>query len=208
MKIFCIGRNYAAHAAEMKAEKPSRPLVFMKPPTALLVNNKPFYIPDFTQEVHHEIELVIKIKKNGRRIDPTFAADYIESIGLGIDFTARDLQAQLKAKGHPWEISKGFDSSAPISGEFLLPDAFKDFQAIEFGLKKNGILVQIGNTKDLLFPFEELIVYISKFFRLQKGDLIFTGTPEGVGKVEIGDELVGYVTTEAGEQEMLVCRVK
>ncbi|MEM8583915.1 MAG: fumarylacetoacetate hydrolase family protein [Bacteroidota bacterium] len=208
MKIFCIGRNYAAHAAEMKAEKPSRPLVFMKPPTALLVNNKPFYIPDFTQEVHHEIELVIKISKNGRHIDPTFAADYIESVGLGIDFTARDLQAQLKAKGHPWEISKGFDSSAPISGEFLSLNEFEHAQDIEFGLRKNGELVQYGRTKDLLFPFEELIVYISRFFRLQKGDLIFTGTPEGVGQVNIGDELVGFVKTREGEREMLVCRVK
>lgn len=208
MKIFCIGRNYAAHAAEMKAEKPSRPLVFMKPPTALLVNNKPFYIPDFTQEVHHEIELVIKVSKNGRHIDPSFAADYIASIGLGIDFTARDLQAQLKAKGHPWEISKGFDSSAPISGEFLLLNEFENTQDIEFGLRKNGLLVQHGRTKDLLFPFEELIVYISKFFRLQKGDLIFTGTPEGVGQVNIGDELVGFVKTREGEREMLICRVK
>ncbi|MEM6397862.1 MAG: fumarylacetoacetate hydrolase family protein [Bacteroidota bacterium] len=208
MKIFCIGRNYAAHAAEMKAEKPTRPLVFMKPPTALLVNNKPFYIPDFTQEVHHEIELVIKISKNGRHIDPSFAADYIESIGLGIDFTARDLQSELKAKGHPWEISKGFDSSAPISGDFLPLTDFEDPLAIEFGLRKNGELVQQGNTSDLLFPFEELIVYISKFFRLQKGDLIFTGTPEGVSRVEIGDELMGFVNTKTGEKKMLVCRVK
>ncbi|MEM7574864.1 MAG: fumarylacetoacetate hydrolase family protein [Bacteroidota bacterium] len=208
MKIFCIGRNYAAHAAEMNAERPDQPMIFMKPPTALLVNNKPFYIPDFTQNVHHEIELVIRVTKNGRHIDPQFAADYIDAIGLGIDFTARDLQAKLKAKGHPWEISKGFDSSAPISGEFLSLHEFSDPAAIEFGLRKNGEEVQLGNTKDLLFPFEELIVYISKYFRLQKGDLIFTGTPEGVGQIQIGDELTGYVRTKVGEKLMLSCRVK
>lgn len=207
MKIICIGRNYAAHAAEMNVERPERPVVFMKPPTALLVNNKPFYYPDFTKDLHHEIELVVKITKNGRHVQPQFARDYIGEIGLGIDFTARDLQAECKRKGHPWEIAKGFDSSAPISPFMPLSD-FTDLDAIQFGLRKNGTLVQQGNTADMLFNLEELICYTSQFFRLQMNDLIFTGTPSGVGAVEIGDRLEGYLVTKAGEQTVLTTLIK
>jgi 2-keto-4-pentenoate hydratase/2-oxohepta-3-ene-1,7-dioic acid hydratase in catechol pathway len=207
MKIICIGRNYAAHAAEMKAEKPDRPIVFMKPPSALLVSNKPFYHPEFSSEIHFEVEVVLKIAKNGRHVQPEFATDYVGEIGLGIDFTARDLQSELKRKGQPWEIAKGFDSSAPISEFFPLSD-FPDLNAIEFGLRKNGELVQSGNTRDMLFNASELIVYVSQFFRLQMKDLIFTGTPSGVGQVKIGDELEGFLVTKAGEQVVLRCPIR
>lgn len=207
MKIICIGRNYAAHAAEMKAEKPEQPIVFMKPPSALLVSNKPFYHPEFSEEIHFEVEIVLKIAKNGRHVQPEFAADYVGEIGLGIDFTARDLQSELKRKGQPWEIAKGFDNSAPISEFFPLSD-FPDLNAIEFGLRKNGELVQSGNTRDMLFNASELIVYVSQFFRLQMKDLIFTGTPSGVGQVKIGDELEGFLVTNTGEQVVLSCAIK
>ncbi|MEL6141676.1 MAG: fumarylacetoacetate hydrolase family protein, partial [Bacteroidota bacterium] len=170
MKIICIGRNYAAHAAEMNAERPDRPVVFMKPPTALLVNNKPFYYPDFTNNLHYEAELVVKIAKNGRHVQPPFARDYLGAIAFGIDFTARDLQARCKEKGHPWEIAKGFDSSAPIS-DFISFDELPDRDDIEFGLRKNGELVQHGQSRDMLFNFEEIICYVSQFFRLQMNDL-------------------------------------
>ncbi len=207
MKIICIGRNYAAHAAEMKAERPNEPVVFMKPPSALLVNNKPFYYPDFTQNLHHEVEVVVKIAKNGRHVQPEFARDYIGAIGLGIDFTARDLQDVCKAKGQPWEIAKAFDHSAPIS-EMLPLESVENINAIAFGLRKNGQLVQSGNTADMLFQLEELIVYVSQFFRLQMNDLIYTGTPSGVGPVQIGDRLEGFIQTKAGEQILLDFPIK
>ena len=207
MKIICIGRNYAAHAAEMKAERPEEPVVFLKPPTALLVNNKPLYYPEFTQDLHYEVELVIKIAKNGRHVQPEFAPDYIGGLALGIDFTARDLQSTFKKKGQPWELAKGFDGSAPIS-EFIEMDEVPDPAAIRFGLRKNGTLVQEGNSADMLFPFTEIICFVSRFFKLQMGDYIYTGTPEGVGPVAVGDELIGYLETTTGPREMLTCRIK
>lgn len=190
MKIFCIGRNYKAHAEELGNTVPDKPMVFMKPPTALLVNNKPFYYPEFSKDIHYELEVVVKICKNGRHVQPNFAKDYYKEIGLGIDFTARDIQDECKAKGHPWEIAKGFDHSAVLSRFFPLETATDD---IRFHLEKNGQTVQRGHTKDLIFTFDDLIVYLSKFFKLQIGDYIFTGTPAGVGPVKIGDELVGYL---------------
>ena len=192
MKIFCIGRNYAKHAKEMGAETPSSPVVFMKPSTALLIENKPFYIPEFSEDVHHEIELIVKICKNGKHVQPAFASSYYEKIGLGIDFTARDVQKQCKEKGHPWELAKAFDHSAVVGRFFDKKDL--DMDALNFSLKKNGEDVQIGYVKDMLFSIDELICYLSKFFTLQTGDLIFTGTPEGVGPVQIGDKLEGLLS--------------
>ena len=204
MKIFCIGRNYANHAKEMNSPVPSQPMVFMKPPTALLKNNEDFYYPDFTENLHYEVELVLKIAKNGKRVDSPFALSYIESVGLGIDFTARDVQAKCKEKGHPWEIAKAFDNSAVVSPFVSMDDITDDEGNVSFSLYKNDELVQRGNTKDLIFDYTQLIVHISKFFSLQKGDLIYTGTPAGVGPVVIGDVLTGFI----GEREMFRCEVK
>ena len=206
MKIICIGRNYAEHAKELNNPVPSSPVVFMKPPSALLVNNKPFYYPEFTQDLHHEVVIVLKVGKNGRHVQPEFAKEYYPEIGLGIDFTARDVQKRLKEKGHPWEIAKGFDLSAVISN-FLPADQF-NHGAIEFELKKNGAVVQHGNTKDLLFSFDDIIVYVSKFFKLQMGDLIYTGTPAGVGPVQIGDRLEGFLHTKTEVESMFHCEIK
>lgn len=208
MKIICIGRNYAAHAAELGNARPDRPIVFMKPGSAILPNNKPFYYPDYSQDIHYEVEVVVKIAKNGRHVERGFAMDYVESIGLGLDLTARDLQQACKDKGHPWEIAKAFDNSAPLSADFFPPKDFTDLNDIEFSLEKNGSEVQHGHSRHMLFPLTELICYTSRFFRLQKGDLLFTGTPEGVGALAIGDELVGYLWTTAGKQEMFRTRVK
>ncbi|PHI20011.1 2-hydroxyhepta-2,4-diene-1,7-dioate isomerase [Lewinellaceae bacterium SD302] len=207
MKIICIGRNYAAHADEMKVERPQEPVVFMKPPSALLVNNKPFYYPEFTQNLHFEVELVYRIAKNGRHVQPEFAPAYLGELGIGIDFTARDLQAKLKKKGQPWEIAKGFDGSAPIS-EFISLDEVPDQNAIEFGLRKNDELVQKGNSKDMLFQPPELVTYVSQYFRLHMKDLIFSGTPSGVGPVQVGDELEAFIVTKAGEQSLLHCAIR
>lgn len=201
MKIICIGRNYVDHAKELNNPVPKQPLVFMKPPSALLVNNKPFYYPDFSKDIHYELEVVLKICRNGRHVQPEFAHKYYNQIALGIDFTARDLQAQCKAKGHPWEIAKGFDNSAALS-TFVSTDLVNR-NAIEFYLTKNGEKVQHGNTKDLIFSFDALIVHVSKFFKLQQGDMIYTGTPAGVGPVMIGDELKGILVTKDGEKELL-----
>lgn len=206
MKIICIGRNYAKHAKELNNAVPSKPLVFMKPPSALLVNNKPFYYPDFSNDIHYELEVVLKICRNGRHVQPEFADKYYNQIALGIDFTARDLQAQCKEKGHPWEIAKGFDNSAVLS-KFVSTDLVNR-NAIEFYLTKNNERVQEGNTKDLIFPFDELIVYVSKFFKLQQGDIIYTGTPAGVGPIQIGDVLAGTLITKDGEQELLSCEIR
>ena len=206
MKIICIGRNYVDHAKELNNPVPKNPLVFMKPPSALLINNKPFYYPEFTEDLHHELEVVLKIGKNGRHVQREFAADYCTEIALGIDFTARDVQSRLKAKGHPWEIAKGFDGSAVLSS--FVPMDKVNRSAIEFHLSKNGETVQHGNTKDLIFSFEDIIMYVSKYFKLQMGDLIYTGTPAGVGPVKIGDELKGFLHTKNGVEEMFRCDIK
>lgn len=207
MKIICIGRNYAEHAKELNNPIPENPVVFMKPPSAMLVNGKPFYYPDFTKDLHYECEVVLKICKNGRHIQPEFAAEYYDQVGLGIDFTARDVQDQLKKKGHPWEIAKGFDGSA-VMGSFLPLSDLPDRSAIEFQLKKNGEVVQHGNTHDMLNSFEAIIVYVSKYFKLQVGDYIFTGTPAGVGPVQIGDKLEGFLAVKEGMKQLLSCEVK
>ncbi len=207
MKIICIGRNYAEHAKELKNDLPDKPMLFMKPSSALLVNNKPFYYPEFTKDLHYEAEIVLRISKNGRHVQPEFASDYFVEIGLGIDFTARDLQEECKKKGHPWEIAKGFDGSAVISSfiskELINPDN------IEFFLLKNGEKVQDGHTKDMIFSFEDIITYSSQFFKLHQGDLIYTGTPAGVGPVQPGDVLEGYIRLAEGEEkQMLRCEIK
>ncbi|MCB9315781.1 MAG: fumarylacetoacetate hydrolase family protein [Lewinellaceae bacterium] len=203
MKIFCIGRNYVDHAKELSNPVPSEPMVFMKPPTALVVNNKPFYYPEFSEKVHYEGEIVLRICKNGRSVQPEFAARYYDAVAFGIDFTARDLQEKLKGKGHPWEIAKGFDRSGPLSKWIPLSE-LKNSQDIHFQLKKNGEVVQDGHTRDLIFSFDTLIVYLSQYFTLQKGDMIFTGTPAGVGPVQIGDVLEG----EIEGKPMLSCAIK
>ena len=192
MKIICIGRNYAEHAKELNNAIPTEPVFFMKPDTALLKDSDPFYYPDFTKDLHHEIEIVIKINKVGKHIDEQFAHKYYVEIGLGIDFTARDLQAQCKAKGLPWEKAKAFDASAPI-GKFVSKASLGNLDDISFELKINGESRQVGNTKDLLFSFDKVISYVSKFVTLKVGDLIYTGTPEGVGPVSIGDKIQGYI---------------
>lgn len=195
MKIICIGRNYIDHAKELNNPVPKKPLVFMKPPSALLVNNKPLYYPEFTKDLHYELELVLKICKNGRHVQAEFASDYYDQVALGIDFTARDLQAKCKEKGHPWEIAKGFDNSAALS-PFVNISKIPDPNSIKFQLKKNGEVVQNGDTKDLIFNFNHLICYLSQYFKLQQGDVIYTGTPAGVGPVQIGDQLEGYLEGE------------
>jgi 2-keto-4-pentenoate hydratase/2-oxohepta-3-ene-1,7-dioic acid hydratase in catechol pathway len=192
MKIICIGRNYAEHAKELNNAIPSEPVFFMKPDTALLKDGEPFYYPDITKDLHHEIEIVIKINKVGKHIDEQFAHKYYDEIGLGIDFTARDLQSECKAKGLPWEKAKAFDNSAPL-GKFTSKDKLGDLSAIEFELKINGQSRQVGNTKDLLFSFDQIISYVSKYVTLKVGDLIYTGTPSGVGAVVIGDKIEGYI---------------
>lgn len=192
MKIIAIGRNYAEHIEELKNERPSEPVVFLKPDTAVLKNGAPFYHPDFSQNIHHEVELVLKVCKEGKYIQKQFAHRYFDEIGLGIDFTARDLQDKCKSKGLPWEIAKAFNGSAPV-GEFLPVTEFQNLQDINFHLLINGELRQKGNTSMMLFDFGTIIEYVSRFFTLKKGDLIFTGTPAGVGKVNIGDRLEGFV---------------
>lgn len=192
MKIFCIGRNYVAHAKELNNEVPDKPVVFMKPPTALLKDNKPFYHPDFSNDIHFETELVLKINKNGKYIDEKFAHKYYDEIALGIDFTARDLQGELKAKGLPWELAKSFDNSAVI-GCFVNKTELPDVHKINFEMKLNGNTAQSGDSSLVLFSFDKIISFISQYFTLQKGDLIYTGTPAGVGKVSIGDKLEGFL---------------
>lgn len=207
MKIICIGRNYVDHAVELNNPIPKQPLVFMKPPSALLVNNKPLYYPEFTKDLHYEAEIVLKVSKNGRHVQPAFADDYYDQIAFGIDFTARDLQSKCKEKGHPWEIAKGFDGSAVISS-FIPLDQVNPSEGIQFEMKKNGNLVQQGDTRDLIFSFGAIISYVSKFFKLQMGDLIYTGTPAGVGAVQIGDRLEGFIQTYNGLRPMLSCEIK
>ncbi len=192
MKIIAIGRNYAEHAKELNNPVPTVPVIFMKPDTALLKDNKPFYHPEFSQDIHHEIELVLKVCKEGKHIAEKFAANYYDEIGLGIDFTARDVQSRHKEKGLPWELAKAFDGSAPIS-EFITKGVFEDLYDLNLRLDINGGTRQNGNTKDLLFTFEQIIAFVSKYITLKQGDLIFTGTPAGVSKVNIGDHLEGYL---------------
>ncbi|WP_066758518.1 fumarylacetoacetate hydrolase family protein [Crocinitomix algicola] len=191
MKIICIGRNYSDHAKEMNAEIPSEPLFFLKPDTALF-KEKNFYYPDFTNELNYEVELIIKIAKVGKHIEVKHAANYYNEIGLGIDFTARDIQKKCKEKGLPWEKAKAFDHSAVVSNSFI-PKEKLDLNALPFSLNLNDQIVQEGNSKDMLFSFDELIAHVSKYMTLKTGDLIFTGTPKGVGKVVIGDRLQGRI---------------
>ena len=195
MKIICIGRNYVEHAKEMNSAIPTEPIFFLKPDTALIKDNQPFYYPEFSKEIHHEVELVLKISKAGKNIQTQFANKYYDEIGIGIDFTARDLQEQCKKKGLPWEKAKAFDGAAPI-GMFINKKQFKDEKNISFHLNINRNMVQKGNTKDLLFSFDTIVAYVSKFFTLKTGDLIYTGTPEGVGPVSIGDRLEAYIENE------------
>jgi len=206
MKIICIGRNYVEHAKELDNPVPKKPVVFMKPSSALLVNDKPLYYPDFTKKLHYEGEIVLKICRTGRHVQPEFASKYYEEVAFGIDFTARDIQQQCKEKGHPWEIAKGFDGSAAVS-PFISIKKVKQ-PGIEFQLKKNGEMVQHGNTSEMVFAFEDIIVYVSQFFKLQVGDLIFTGTPAGVGPVQIGDKLEGFIFVENQIEPFLSCEIK
>jgi len=192
MKIFAIGQNYVEHNKELNSKNPIEPVVFMKPDTALLKNNKPFFIPDFTEELHYETELIVKFNRLGKNIDNVFSPRYYAEIGLGVDFTARDLQRKLKAEGKPWEISKAFDNSAVI-GNFLPVTEFDDIQNIRFRMDLNGKTVQNGNSSEMIFPINELVAYVSRFFTIKIGDILFTGTPVGVGKVAIGDRLEGYI---------------
>lgn len=203
MKIFCIGRNYVDHAKELNNPVPKQPLIFMKPPSALLVNNKPLYYPKFTEDLQYEAEIVLKISKNGRHVQSQFAHKYYNQVAFGIDFTARDLQSKLKEKGHPWEIAKGFDGSAGLS-QFINIINLKNPKNIGFHLTNNGKIIQKGETKDLIFDFDYLITYISQFFKLQQGDIIYTGTPAGVGPVKIGDVLEGFIE----EKHMLTCEIR
>ena len=190
MKIICIGKNYVNHAKEMGSTVPKEPLFFLKPDSAILPKNHPFFIPDFSREIHYEIELIIKIIKLGKHIEKRFAPSYYSEIGLGIDFTARDLQNECKINGHPWEKAKAFDHSAVIGTTFY---SIEKFNEIHFELKKNGNLVQQGNANNMVFDFDEIIQHVSKFMTLKIGDIIFTGTPEGVGPIKIGDKLEGFL---------------
>ncbi|HEY8916949.1 2-keto-4-pentenoate hydratase/2-oxohepta-3-ene-1,7-dioic acid hydratase (catechol pathway) [Chitinophaga rupis] len=196
MKIICVGRNYAEHAKELNNEVPTEPVLFMKPKNALLQNNHPFYYPDFTDNLHYECELVLRVCKNGKHIQEKFADKYYNEISVGIDFTARDLQDKQKTKGLPWEIAKSFDNSAVV-GKFIPLTPETDKKDINFCLYKNKEIVQQGNTKHLIFTFDFLLAYISKFFTLNIGDLIFTGTPVGVGPVEIGDNLEAFIENDS-----------
>ena len=203
MKIIAIGRNYAEHAKELNNPVPGAPVIFMKPDTALLKDNKPFYHPDFSEDIHHEIEIVLKISKEGKHISEKFAADYFDEIALGVDFTARDIQQRHKEKGLPWELAKAFDNSAPVS-RFLPKSQFADLHHLNFKLDVNGQTRQQGDTSNMLFSFEYIIAFVSKYITLKKGDLIFTGTPQGVAKINVGDRLQGYIE----DQQLLDFYVK
>jgi 2-keto-4-pentenoate hydratase/2-oxohepta-3-ene-1,7-dioic acid hydratase in catechol pathway len=196
MRIFAIGRNYAEHIEELKNERPDEPVVFTKPDTALLRNNAPFYMPDFSKDIHHEIELVLRVCREGKNIEEKFAHKYFDAIGLGVDFTARDLQQKAKEKGLPWDIAKGFNGSAPVSDKFIPVHEFGNLKDITFSLQLDGQLKQKGNTSLMLFSFDYIIAYLSKFFTLRTGDLIFTGTPKGVSAVSVGNMLSGYIENE------------
>ena len=203
MKIICIGRNYIAHAKELKNPVPEKPVFFLKPDTALLPKKNPFFYPDFSKDVHYEAELVLKICKNGRNIEKQFAHKYYDEISIGIDFTARDLQADCKQKGLPWEIAKAFDQSAPV-GNFLSITEFQNHNNIKFSLKINDEIKQEGNSGDMIFSFNEIIAYVSKFITLRQGDYIFTGTPKGVGPIKIGDHFKAFIE----EKKLLAFNVR
>ncbi len=203
MKIICIGRNYTDHIEELKNERPSEPVVFIKPDSAVLPKEQDFYIPEFSSDVHYEVEVLVKIKKVGKHIDEKFANTYYDEIGLGIDFTARDLQSKLKEKGLPWEKAKGFDGAAVI-GNWVPKTKFKDLNELNFKLLKNGEVVQSGNTNLMLWKIDEIIAYVSTFFMLKKGDVIFTGTPAGVGKVNAND----YLTGSLENKELFTVKIK
>ncbi len=203
MKIICIGRNYIDHIKELSNQKPLNPVVFLKPDSSIIAKNQNFIIPSFSNEIHHEVELVIKINKVGKHIDMSYSHKYYDEIGLGIDFTARDIQNDLKEKGHPWEKSKAFDNSCMV-GKFLKKEKLEDISKIEFSLIKNNELVQSGCSNDMLLKIDELISYVSQYFTLKIGDLIFTGTPSGVSKVESGDRLEGYILSN----KMFTLKVK
>ena len=192
MKIICVGRNYTDHIKELENNKPKEPVLFLKPDSSIILNNKPFFIPDFSQNIHYELELIIKISRLGKHIQEKFSHKYYDFIGLGIDFTARDLQSDLKSKGLPWEKSKAFDGSCFIS-KWINKSDFNDVNNLNFNLNKNGKTVQKTNSKLMLWKIDELISYISTFFTLKIGDVIFTGTPAGVGNVSIGDNLEGFI---------------
>ncbi|WP_338733252.1 fumarylacetoacetate hydrolase family protein [Mangrovimonas cancribranchiae] len=192
MKLICIGRNYTEHIAELENEKPSEPVVFQKPDTAILLKKQPFFIPDFSNDVHHEVEVLVKINRVGKYIDKKFAHKYYNEIGLGIDFTARDLQKQLKEKGLPWEKAKAFDGAAVV-GKWIAKSEVQNLNSLNFSLEKNGDIVQEGNTSHMLWKIDEIIEYVSKYFTLKIGDIIFTGTPAGVGKVIANDKLKGFL---------------
>jgi acylpyruvate hydrolase len=204
MKLICVGKNYAKHVKELQGEVPEEPVLFIKPDSAILKNGSVFYLPSFSNDVHHEIEILVKINRVGKNIEQRFAHRYYDEIGLGIDFTARDLQAELKKKGLPWTKAKCFDGSAPIGDFVPLSEIGGDINNITFRLEKNGEVVQKGNTADMLFKIDELIAYISTFFTLKMGDIIYTGTPEGVGPVSSDDQLVGFI----GDKQLLKIGVK
>jgi len=203
MKIICIGRNYAKHIEELQSEKPENPVIFLKPDSAILAKKQPFFIPPFSKNVHYEVEILVKINKVGKYIEEKFAHKYYDEIGLGIDFTARDIQDICKDKGLPWEKAKAFDGSAVI-GNFLPKESLGDLQNLKFTLHKNNELVQDGNTNAMLWKIDELIAYVSQFFTLKKGDVLFTGTPAGVGKVQENDILIGAVL----EKELFKIKIK
>lgn len=195
MKLICIGRNYADHIEELDNERPEEPVIFLKPDTSILLKKQPFFIPEFSNEVHYEVEILVKIKKVGKYIDQKFAHTYYDDIGLGIDFTARDLQSKLKSNGLPWEKAKAFDGAAVV-GKWLPKTMFANLNDIRFSLKRNDELVQSGHTKLMLWKINELLAYVSRYFTLKIGDIIFTGTPAGVGKVIANDQLKGYIESE------------
>ncbi len=195
MKIIAIGRNYAAHIAELNNERPAQPVIFLKPDTAIVRNNDAFYYPEFSNNIHFEVELILKISREGKYVEKKFAHKYFEEVGIGIDFTARDIQQRCKEKGLPWDIAKGFNGSAPIS-KFVPKSNFADLQNINFSLKQNGETRQEGNSSLMLWNIDEIIEYVSQYFTLKKGDIIFTGTPAGVGPVNIGDKLEAFVEGE------------
>lgn len=203
MKILAIGRNYAAHIEELNNERPTEPVVFMKPDTALLENNDPFYYPDFSTNIHFEVELLLKISRTGKYIQEKFAHKYYNEVGIGIDFTARDLQRKAKEKGLPWLLAKGFNGSAPVSG-FQSKETFGDLQNLSFSLRVDDAVRQEGNTRLMLFSFDEIVAYLSRYFTLKRGDIIFTGTPAGVGAIEPGNVLTAYIE----DQKLLTCEIR
>ena len=203
MKIICIGQNYPEHVKEMNAAPPAEPIIFIKPETAYLKSEEPFFLPSFSNEIHYEVELVVKINRQGKNIQVEHASKYYDEITTGIDFTARDLQRKFKQAGHPWELAKGFDRSAAV-GEFIPIESLADRNSIPFHLDINGISVQQGNYKDATYTFEKIISFVSMYFMLKKGDLIFSGTPAGVGPVKLNDELIAYI----GDKKLLVTRIK